>query len=274
MFYEIIKQDFYYNMSSYRDSNLESKIKLASEGHYYIKVVKNNDKFTYTHVSIKGNQKMWEKDNDFIYVPKLRHAGRYDILLEYFVSKNYDEEKTKEYLNESYTIDNYQSLDQQIKTEIAKIPENNKIKQSRCADLSSSSIISLGKSLKEYDFDEKIKPSSPIPVTPRASAIGGKRDLKMRLEKIRDDEVLNITTFNSKTKKGIKKMKKPYKQSTKAPVSNIGDLKRLYYDFSHPVENGIEALVFLGFKRDKAEKIMNDPVHTSSVDPSSLTINH
>lgn len=274
MFYEIIKQDFYYNMSSYRDSNLESKIKLASEGHYYIKVVKNNDKFTYTHVSIKGNQKMWEKDNDLIYVPKLRHAGRYDILLEYFVSKNYNEEKTKEYLNESYTIDNYQSLGQQIKTEIAKIPENNKIKQSRCADLSSSSIISLGKSLKEYDFDEKVKPSSPIPVTPRASAIGGKRDLKMRLEKIRDDEVLNITTFNGKTKKGIKKMKKPYKQSTKAPVSNIGDLKRLYYDFSHPVENGIEALVFLGFKRDKAEKIMNDPVHTSSVDPSSLTINH
>jgi hypothetical protein len=263
-------------MASIKDSTLETKIKLANEGHYYIKVYKlpgDVPKFKTTHISIKGNQKMWEKDNDFIYVPKLRHAGNYDTLLEYFVSKNYDEEKTKEFLSDAYTIDNYQNLSEQLEKEIAKIPETAKVKQHLRPDVSVSSIISWGKVLKGYDFDEKIKPSSPVPVTPKASALGGKKDLRVRLEKINNNEVLNITDFNPLTKHGIKKMKKPVKQTTKAPIGNNGDLKRIYFDFSKPVENGVHALVFLGFKRDKAEKIMKDPAHTSPIDPSSIVIN-
>jgi hypothetical protein len=263
-------------MASIKDSTIESRIKLAHDGHYYIKVCKLPGdilKFKTTHISIKGNQKMWEKDNDFIYVPKLRHAGNYETLLEYFLSKNYDEEKTKEFLSDAYTIDNYQSLSDKLQQEIDKIPENTKVKQCRRSDISVSSIISWGKALKGYDFDGKIKPTSPIPVTPRPSALGGKKDLKVRLERINEGEVLNITDFNPLTKGGIKKMKKPVKQTTKAPVGTTGELKRIYYDFAKPVENGIAALVFLGFKRDKAEKIMNDPIHTSPADIESIVVN-
>jgi hypothetical protein len=216
---------------------------------------------------------MWEKDNDFIYVPKLRHAGNYDTLLEYFVNKNYDEEKTKEFLSDAYTIDNYQILSDKLQQEIDRIPGTAKIKQCRRPDISTSSIISWGRTLKGHNFDEKIKLSSPIPVTPKASALGGKKDLKVRLERINEGEVLNITDFNPLTKKGIKKMKKPVKQTTKAPVGSTGDLKRIYYDFAKPIENGINALIFLGFKRDKAEKIMSDPIHTSPADISSIIVN-
>jgi hypothetical protein len=261
-------------MAFIRDSDLESKIKLACEGHYYIKVNNNEGKFKTTHISIKGCQKMWEKDNDFIYVPKLRHAGRYEDLLTYFGSKNYDEEKMAEHLKDAYTIDNYQSLEDQLEKEISKIPETAKIRQTVRPDISVKSMLSMGKSLKTYTFADKKKPTSPVPVTPKASAFGGKKDLRVRLEKIKENEVLDVSNFNPETKKGIKKMKKPTKKTTKSPVGNSGDLKRLYYDFAKPVENGIAALIFLGFKKDRAEKIMNDPIHTTPVDPSSIILNH
>ncbi len=261
-------------MAFIRGSELESKIKLACEGHYYIKVNNNEGKFKTTHISIKGCQKMWEKDNDFIYVPKIRHAGRYEDLLAYFVSKNYDEEKMAEHLKDSYTIDNYQSLEDKLEKEISKIPETSKIRQTTRPDISVKSMLSLGKSLKTYTFVDKKNPTSPVPVTPKASAFGGKKDLRVRLEKIKDEEVLDVSSFNPETNKGIKKMKKPTKKTTKAPVGASGDLKRLYYDFAKPVEHGISALIFLGFKKERAEKIMNDPIHTSPVDPSSIILEH
>ena len=108
-------------------------------------------------------------------------------------------------------------------------------------------------------------------MTPKASAVGGKKTLQMRLEELRQNEVLDITSFNPSTKKGLKRMKYTSK-SKKHPVGTSGDLKRIVYDFTKPLEIGILALIFLGFKKDKATKIMEDPMHTSSHDPSLISV--
>jgi hypothetical protein len=257
-------------MTSLKNSELEDKIKLAKDGHYYIKVVEIDGKFKTSTISLKGADRMFQKNEDFIYIPKLRHAGLYHVILNYLISKDYDEEKTRKILEDAYTIDNYTEKQAWYDTEVAKIPKG-AIRKAPEMNMSVDYILNCGKKLSSYKYDINAPPKSPVPMTPKASAVGGKKNLEMRLEELRVNEVLDITNFNPSTKKGIKRMKFNVK-SVKHPVGSTGDLKRIFYDFNKPVEIGVLALIFLGYKKDKAIKIMEDPLHTSSHDPTLIMI--
>ena len=257
-------------MTSLKGTELEDKIKLAKEGHYYIKVIEKDGKFKTTPISLRCADRMFQKNENLIYVPKLRHSGLYEDILNYFMSKNYDEEKTKFMLEDAYTIDNYTEKQDWYDAEVAKIPKG-AIRKAPELNLSVDYILNCGKKLSNYKYDINAPPKSPVPMTPKASAVGGKKNLQMRLEELRQNEVLDITSFNPSTKKGLKRMKYTSK-SKKHPVGTSGDLKRIVYDFTKPLEIGILALIFLGFKKDKATKIMEDPMHTSSHDPSLISV--
>jgi hypothetical protein len=257
-------------MTSLKGSELEDKIKLAKDGHYYIKVVEKDGKFKTSTISLKWADRMFHKSEDFMYIPKIRHAGLYDELINYFVSKNYDEEKTKTLLEDAYTIDNYEEKQAWYDSEVAKIPKG-AVRKAPELNMSVGYILDCGKKLSSYKYDINAPPKSPVPMTPKASAFGGKKNLQVRIEELRQNEVLDITSFIPSTKKGIKRMKYTTK-SNKHAVGNKGYLKRIFYDFTKPLETGILALVFLGYNKDKAIKIMEDPLHTSVNDPSLISV--
>ena len=132
-------------------------------------------------------------------------------------------------------------------------------------------IISCSKSLSDFKLENPNKASSPVPATPKITAAGGKADLKMRIAALTEDKVLEITNFDASKKKGLKTINRPTKLTTKYSVGNTNDLKRIFFDFSKPITNGVDALVFLGFSQEKANKIMSD-AHSKHNDLSNIAV--
>lgn len=251
-----------------RVHDLKSKIEKADKGHYYLSVLRKGDDFKTAQVKLRGAIRMFDKDRDFIYVRPLRLAGHRSEIHAFLSSSGFDDKQIKTYLDDAYTNSNFEKMYSEYEKEIAKIPSA--VRKTRTTSI--NQIVSLKKSLEGFKLESKNSVRSPVPGTPKLSAAGGKADLKTRLSLLRDDKVMEITSFDSIKKNGIKTINKPIK-GTKQAVGNTQDLKRIYYDFAKPIENGVAALVHLGFSQEKATKIMKDPSHTKS-DLSSIALKH
>jgi len=258
-------------MSNIRNRDLKSKIEKANAGHYYINVTNNDGKFKFSHIKLTGAERMFDRDSNFVYCRPLRHAGNRDELHAFFVSIGSKESEIKSYLQDSYAATNFVKMINEYNREVAKMPSNEpKAKLARTA-LSLDYIISTSKDLEAMKEENKARVTTPVPRSPKPAANGGKQDLKMRVGSLDDDKVIDITNFDPEKKTGIKTIKKPARGS-KHCVGTSTLLKRVYYDFAKPVENGIAALVFLKYNAEKAAKVMNDSAHLKSVDLGSVAL--
>lgn len=254
-------------MSTVRIRDLKTKVEKADRGHYYIQVVKRDGKFKFSHVKLSSAETMFGKNPDFVYVRPLRHAGSHADVHEYLSFAGFEDSQIKKYMNDCYTAKNFVKMLNEYNREMSKIPV---VPQRERTKVSMDYIISCSKPLNEFKIEQANKASSPVPATPKITAAGGKADLKTRLAALTDDKVIDITSFDADKKKGIKTIRRPLK-GTKHAVGNTNDLKRVYYDFSTPISNGVAALVFLGFNQEKANKIMNDS-HAKHTDLSSVAV--
>ena len=262
-------------MATIRIGDLAAKIKKADAGHYYISVAKKDGKFRTSQVKLTGAEKMFLKDSNFIYVRSIRHAGNRQDLREYLMAAGFKDSDIDTYLNDCYSPENISRLSKDYHKEVAKIPSvasPTRAKSPR-PNMSKDEIFSLGKSLEKFKFENKPRPTSPVPTTPKLSATG-KSDLKTRLSGLSEDKVLDISGFNIEKKNGIKTITRPTKVGSKHSVGNTNDLKKIFFDFSKPVENGIAALVSLGFTQERASKVMNAPHNTKWNDLKSIAIKH
>jgi hypothetical protein len=257
-------------MSTVRIRDLKTKIEKADRGHYYIQVVNRDGKFKTSHVRLGSAENMFTKHSDYVYVRPLRHSGSHTDVHSYLSFAGFDETQIKKYMNDSYTSKNFIKMLNEYNREMSKIPVAPRRERMESSKISMDYIISYSKPLSEFKMDHHNKASSPVPSTPKITAGGGKVDMKTRLASLTDDKVIDITQFDTEKKKGIKTIRRPSK-GTKHAVGNTNDLKRVFYDFSTPLTNGINALVFLGFNQEKATKIMNDS-HVKHTDLSSMAV--
>lgn len=258
-------------MSNIRNRDLKIKIEKANAGHYYINVINENGKFRFSHVKLTGAERMFDKDPNFAYCRPLRHAGNRDDLHAFFVSIGSKESEIKSYLSDSYSSSNFVKMINEYNREVAKMPSNAPKEKRARTTLSLDYIISTSKDLDA--IKEEHKAMTPTPRSPKPAAGGGKQDLKTRITSLDPEKVLDITSFDPVKKTGIKTITKPAR-GTKHSVGTSAILKRVYYDFSKPVDNGIAALVFLKYNAEKAAKAMNDPAHLKSVDLGSVALKH
>jgi hypothetical protein len=258
-------------MSNFRNQDLKVKIEKANVGHYYINVIRNGDKFRFTHVKLTGAERMFDKDPNFVYCRPLRHSGNRDDLHAFFSSIGSKESEIKSYLTDGYSATNFVKMINEYNREVAKMPSNEPKEKRARTTLSLEYIISTKKSLEA--IKEEKKAMTPTPRSPKPSANGGKQDLKTRIASLEPEKVLDITNFDLEKKTGIKTVNKPAR-GTKHAIGTSALLKRIYYDFSKPVANGVAALIFLKFNAEKAEKIMNDPSHLKSMDLGSVALKH
>jgi hypothetical protein len=257
-------------MSNIQNRDLKSKIEKANLGHYYINVARSGDKFKFTHIKLTGAEKMFDRDSNFVYCRPLRHSGNREVLKEYFLSIGSKESDIKTYLSDIYAANNFVKMINEYNREIAKMPpttHKEKIKQTK---LTLDFIISSGKQLKELR-EENARAPTPVARSPTAAASGGPQNLKTRVNSLEEDKVLDITGFNPEKNNGIKTIKKP-SRGNKMAVGNTPILKRVYYDFTKPVENGIAALIFLKFNKEKAVKIMNESAQTHKISLDAVAI--
>jgi hypothetical protein len=261
-------------MSTVRIRDLKTKVEKADRGHYYIQLHRKDGKFKTSHIKITGAEKMFQKDPHFVYVRPLRHAGNSSDIHDFLVGAGFDESQVKKYMKDSYSVSNFISMLNEYNREVSKIPSlPPKAKQER-AKVTMQHILNLGKSMEGFKLESApARASSPVPSTPKLSTGGGKADLKGRLSTLDEDKVLEITNFNSEKKSGLKTIKKPIKGSKHA-IGNTTDLKKIYYDFAQPVDNGIAALVYFGINQEKANKIMRDPAHSKYNDLSNIAVKH
>jgi len=259
-------------MATVRIGDLAAKIKKADAGHYYINIFQKDGKFKSTHIKLTGAEKMFQKDPHFVYVRSIRHAGNRTDLHAYLTAAGFKESDIKAHLNDSYTNDNFAKMQKEYQKELGKAPVMSPRAKVSRQDLSTDYILRLGKAMEGFKFENKPRATSPVPVTPKPAATGGKMDLKTRLSSLSEDKVLDISSFDAEKKSGIKTVKKPTKSLNRKNVGNTADLKKIYFDFSKPVENGIAALVFLGFTQERATKIMRDPSHTRGTDLNAFAV--
>lgn len=258
-------------MANVRIRDLKAKIEKADKGQYYISLSRKDGKFKSSHVKVSGAEKMFEKDPEYIYVRPLRHAGNREDLQAFLIGAGFDATQVNTYLQDSYSASNFEKMQKEYLKEVSKLPSSAPRARIQRAAVTMDQIISIGKKLEDFKVETK-SARSPVPCSPRASA-GGKADLKSRLAALTEDKVLDITQFDPTRKVGFKSIPRPVRGMKKS-VGNTVDLKRIVYDFSNPVENGIAALVFLGFSEEKATKVMRDPNHTKPVDLSTIAIKH
>jgi hypothetical protein len=260
-------------MSTVRIRDLKVKVEKADKGHYYIQVQGRDGKFKTSHVKLSGAENMFAKNSDYVYVRPLRHSGSHQDVHDYLVNAGFDEAQVKKYMADSYTAKNFIKMLNEYNREMSKIPQAPPRERLERAKISMDYIISCSKPLSDFKLESSNKASSPVPMTPKITAAGGKADLKMRLAGLTEDKVLEISNFEAEKKKGLKTINRPTKTTTKHAVGGTNDLKRIFFDFSKPIENGINALVFLGFSQEKAKKIMND-AHSKHNDLSNIAVKH
>jgi len=257
-------------MSHIRSRDLKTKIDKASVGHYYINVLRNGDKFRFTHIKLTGAERMLEKDPNFLYCRPLRHSGNRDDVMAYFLSIGSKESDMKAYLADCYSATNFIKMINEYNREVAKMPSNEHKEKLARTTLSLDEIIASGKQLIIFK-EENARVSTPVARSPTPAANGGRQNLKSRVVSLPEDKVLDITSFNPEKKTGIKTVKKP-NRGHKQSVGNSAILKKVYFDFTKPIENGIEALVFLKYNREKAEKIMQDALAARKIDLDTVAL--
>lgn len=256
-------------MSASSAESLGNKIDKANKAHRYIHVFKKEDgTFKTSLIKLSGYQKMFKDTPTFMYARTLRHAGKSEDLLEYMGTFGYSTSEVHSYLNDSYNASNYEANLDIIEGEIATIPVEHKEKREV---ISLDSIISMRGLLDNFKPTvSKSKDEIPEPSTPKVK--GARTDLKSRLEGLETDKVLDITHFDPSKGTGIKTTKRT--KGTRKPLSSVGDLNRVVFDFNKGTDIAVSALIAMGFAADRATAVVAAAQTIKPQPLSNIAINH
>jgi hypothetical protein len=251
-------------MSSSSEQSFKTKLDKAVAGHYYIHVFRKDGKLKTSHIKLSGYSQMFVKDPEFMYVFSLRHAGKFQDLLEYMTSLNFAETDVRTYLKDAYTASNYTSLVADINAELSSIPS---VKKEPKREVSLSEIINLKPLLDGVRSGKAIVAAEEMPVPSTPKNTRSKTDLKSRLDALEEDKVLDITSFDVAKGTGIKTGKRTVK-GTRRPLAATGDLNRVVFDFDKSADVAIAALQAMGMTETAAKAALSN-VQSSKV--SSLS---
>lgn len=251
-------------MSVIKFDTIKTKIENAANGHYYLHVVNKDGTFKTTNIKLSGYIQFMSKDNNFIYMPSHRLAGNADTLSAYLTELGFDAVSVQQYLENAYSIHNYQDRRSEIESEIASVPAKSKGKSSLP---SLEYIITAGAVLKTTK--SLSKDGVPEPTTPKEKP--NLKDLRFRLMNLEEGNALDISGYNPVTKNGVKTVKRTTK-GTQRSLGSTPELDRIVFNFN--VDNGI-AIKFLqaiGKTELEASRIMDVASRVTTNDLSKLAV--
>lgn len=253
-------------MSSASEQSFKTKLDKAVAGHYYIHVFRKDGKLKTSHIKLSGYRQMFVKDPEFMYVFSLRHAGKFQDLLEHMTSLNFAEADVRTYLKDAYTATNYEAMTRDIEAELASIPV---VKKEPRREVSLNEIIGLKPLLDSVRSKAAPTEDMPAPSTPKNTR--NKTDLKSRLDALEEDKVLDITNFDITKGTGIKTGKRTVK-GTRRPLAASGDLNRVVFDFEKSTDVAIAALQAMGMSETAAKNAMAGAQSTKAASLSKIAI--
>lgn len=254
-------------MSSASEQSFKTKLDKAVAGHYYIHVFRKDGKLKTSHIKLSGYSQMFVKDPEFMYVFSLRHAGKFQDLLEYMTSLSFADADVRTYLKDAYTAANHTSLLADINAELAAIPV---VKKEPKREVSLTEIINL-KPLLDTVRSGKAAPTEEMPAPSTPKNTRNKTDLKSRLDALEEDKVLDITNFDAAKGTGIKTGKRTVK-GTRRPLAATGDLNRVVFDFDKSVDVAVAALQAMGMSETAAKAAMTAAQSSKSASLSKIAI--
>jgi len=246
--------------------NFTKAAERALNGHYYVRVVKNENKFKTNHVKLSSYIRTMSDDNEFIYLPSHKHAGNYHTLREYLLKNGFDEASVDTELENAYSIHNYKEKRDVIEEEIKTIPSKEKEELPRLGE-----IAKVGALVKKTKTLGPMEDAIPTPSTPK-DKVAPKNDIKTRLENLDTGKVLDISLYNPVTKVGVRTVNRMLRSGSRMPLGTKGDLKNIFFDFTRDKSIASSFLQNLGYTKNDADAIIEECLKPASTDLSQVKV--
>jgi hypothetical protein len=234
-------------------TNFISKVQSAVNGYTYVQIVKKDGKFKSSMVKLSGYVNTMSKDPNYIYIPKYRHSGNKDDLIEYLCNVGFEESIVLSEIENAYTINNYEENLEKIDNEILISNEARKVK-SKFSSL--EEVIQSGQLLKNKKISDKTSEEMSDYRSPRTPKVKQPAvNIRQRLENIDDYKFLDISLYNPVTRAGVNTCKSAAR-GTRRYLSDEGELNRVIFDFTRDPKIAVQFLIHNGYKEEDANEIV------------------
>lgn len=258
-------------MAAHRIQSLKSKIEKADEGHYFIHAFKKDGVFKTSQIKLSGASQMFKKDPTFIYVRALRHAGHHNELLEYLVENGFDETQSRSYLADAYTAANYETFSSEIDSEVSKLGSSKKDNKEHVSLKRINEIRAALENYKASNMKTVKETAAPEYTTPKPVQTVSRNDLKSRLATLEDGKVLDVSGYDAVKGTGVKTTTRTVK-GTRHPLSTVGELNRVVFDFTRNTDIAVSALVAMGYTQERATTIVTAAHNSHPTDLSGIAV--